>query len=128
VDIVWLDCRKAFDTVSHKTLVEERKNCGLDEQTVRWIQNWLSGWGQRVITGGVKSSWRLVTKWCAPGSRQGPVVFNVFIDGLDVGAECALSKFIDDTKLGGVADIPESCADIQRDFSKSQKRANKSLT
>ncbi|GAB0207654.1 hypothetical protein GRJ2_003231100 [Grus japonensis] len=48
VDIVYLDFRKVFDTVSHKIIIEKLLMHGLDEQTVRWIENWLNGQAQRV--------------------------------------------------------------------------------
>ncbi|KAK4810876.1 hypothetical protein QYF61_013284 [Mycteria americana] len=82
-------------------------------KTVRWIEKWMNGWAQRVVIIGIKSSWR-------PGSILGPVLFNTFINDLDDGAECTPSQ-VADSKPGGVADTPESCAAIQRDLNRLEK-------
>ena len=41
MDVAYLDFRKAFDTMSHRLLIEKLMKYGLDEETVRWIENWL---------------------------------------------------------------------------------------
>lgn len=46
VDMVYLDFRKAFYTVSHKIFVEKVLISKLDEQTVKWIESFLNGWAR----------------------------------------------------------------------------------
>jgi len=60
-DAVYLTVSKAFDTVSHNILLGKLRKCGLDEWSVRWIENWLNGRTQRVVISGARSGWRPVT-------------------------------------------------------------------
>ncbi|KAK4806210.1 hypothetical protein QYF61_001133, partial [Mycteria americana] len=83
-------------------------------ETVRWIENWLNGWAQRVVISGTKSSWRPVQS-CSMS------LLMIWM------MECTLSKFSDDTKVGAVADRPEGRAAIQRDLDRLEKWADGNL-
>ena len=52
---------KAFDQVSHERLIHKIKLYGIDEQTVKWIENFLKNRKQKMIVNGTQSEWSNVT-------------------------------------------------------------------
>jgi len=74
VDVAYLDFSKAFSTVSHNILLGKLRKCGLDEWTVKWIENWLNGRTQRAVISGAESTWRPVASegTQAPRARYWP--------------------------------------------------------
>lgn len=79
VDAVYLEFRKAFDTVFHNILTGNLRKRGLDEWTLRWTENSLHGRAQRVMTSGTKSSGRPVASGFPHKLVLGLVLFNLSV-------------------------------------------------
>ena len=57
VDVVYLDFAKAFDTVTHKRLIQKLRAYGVKGKLLNWIKAFLSNRRQRVEQCGFTSSW-----------------------------------------------------------------------
>ena len=68
---------------------------------------------------------RSVTSGVLQGSVLGPLLFVIYINDLEENIAGLISKFADDTKIGGVADSDEDCQRIQQDVDRLEKWAEK---
>lgn len=99
VDAIYLDCKKAFDTVPHKRLIEKLRSYGIAGKVLKWIKAFLSDRSQRVLVKGVPSDTLPVWSGVPQGSVLGPVLFLIFINDLLEGVKSGGKLFADDSKL-----------------------------
>ena len=116
VDVVYLDFQKAFDKVPHRRLVGKIRAHGIGGRVLTWIENWLADRKQRVGINGSLSEWQAVTSGVPQGSVLGPQLFTIYINDLDEGIKSNISKFADDTKLGGSVNCEEVAMRMQGDL------------
>lgn len=87
-----------------------------------WLERGLNCCAQSVVISGLKSRWRPVTTGMFQRLIPGPIEFNTFINGLDDGTACTLSKFAEE-----LVDTPDGCAAIQKKVDGLEKWAKKNL-
>ena len=107
-DIVYLDFQKAFDKVLNVKLIIKMKIVGITGAILEWVRNWLRDRTQRVVVGGTLSEQGIVGSGVPQGLVLGRLLFLIQLDDLDRGIESTLVKFVDDTKLGGLANSLKS--------------------
>ena len=121
IDVLYLDFRKAFDTVPHQRLSNKLKAYGIDGNLLNWIQSFLSGRKQRVKVNNSDSDYSQVKNGIPQGSILGPVLFIIFINDLPDLTQNICKIFADDTKIYGSDD---KFVSIQDDLFKLMQWSN----
>ena len=99
VDVLYLDFRKAFDTVPHLRLLKQINSFGITSKASGWIQAFLSNRTQKVRVNGSESQWTPVVSGIPQGSILGPILFSLFVNDMPKDIQSLISLFADDTKI-----------------------------
>ena len=81
-DIVYLDMKKVFGTVSHKRLLLKLKVCGFGDEIVCWIKDFLKDQKQRVNVNGEFFDWKSISSVILQESVLGTVLFIIYLNDL----------------------------------------------
>ena len=99
IGVIFLDFRKAFDSVSHVKLLQKLRSYGIDEKLVVWIQDYLTNRETAVRVNAKLSSWAAVLSGVPQGSVLGPLLFLLFVNELPTWTINSIKMFADDTKI-----------------------------
>ena len=98
--IVFLDIKKAFDTVSHTILLSKLKHYGIKGVVYDWFKSFLTGRWQQTRIGTRVSNIGEILCGVPQGSILGPILFSIFINDLPtVCKESTPYLFADDGAL-----------------------------
>ena len=97
---IFLDLKKAFDTVDHDLLFKKLKHYGVQGPTLAWFKSYLTGRQQFCVANGVSSGKSLISCGVLQGSILGPLLFLTFINDLPKRLDFSIGRsFADDTNL-----------------------------
>ena len=114
---IFIDARKAFDTVDHNILLTKLKHYGFRDIELELMENYLKGRVQYTEVSGEISKYLEILAGVPQGSILGPLLFLIYINDLPNASEFFNILFADDTSL----------LLNDRDIQKLQKRAEDEL-
>nr|VZI09207.1 unnamed protein product [Spirometra erinaceieuropaei] len=121
VHAVYVDFKKAFDSVPHQRLLYKLNRTGLRGNLLRWIQSFLIGRSQIVHVGDRQSAEVAVESGVPQGSVLGPILFIIYVNDCVSELKCDVAMFADDVKLWSVIRTEFDEERLQADLTRLEK-------
>ena len=100
VGAVFLDLKRAFDTVNHSILISKLANYNFSQNTLAWFTSYLSNRNQCVMINNTKSSFSQIKTGVPQGSVLGPILFSLYINDLPKSCQGAdFQMYADDAVI-----------------------------
>ena len=125
---IFIDLKKAFDTVDHKILLQKLEHYRIRGTSNLWFENYLSDRKQFVSINGVQSDTVSMICGVPQGSVLGPLLFLIFINDLPNATEFLTLLFADETtfQMSGVnINLLFENANLELEKASNWFRANK---
>ena len=79
---MFLDLKKALDTVDYEILLTKMNRCGIQAKTLDWFKSYLTNRTQRCSVKGCLSDLTTLKCGVSQGMILGPLLFLIYIDDL----------------------------------------------
>ena len=101
VGLVFIDLKKAFDTVDNEILCQKLAHYGVQQRELAWFRSYLCNRKQFCRVNGVSSKTEGIDVGVPQGSCLGPLLFLIYINDLPQAVQnSTVSMCADDTSLG----------------------------
>ena len=109
---ILMDLSKGFDCLPHDLLIAKLEAYGIEKQSLLLLLSYLQQRKRSVKVKGLIGLLQLIKSVVLQGSILGPILFNIFINGIYFSLQEDLHNFADDSTVSGIADLLQTLLEV----------------